>query len=254
MKLFPRRWTALTRAMARLCLLSAAALTLHAAGMTVDLTPTSTPGYFHSWYHHNGSFVTDPVVAFTIPPDPPPLFGYMFDVNSAQTIDRGFATDPSQVWDTALLREVAAIHVSWSDMIFRTNGATFRSGSVVWNTTTDEFFFSIRNNLTTNPEAVIATLTPAADYCRLENDGSCSAITTFGHGLLQFGFVIEADLTNEVTPAGEPQAVYPAAGFSEFTATVHGVPEPSTLFTAFAGAACFFLLSRHRRRISQCRK
>ena len=94
--------------------------------------------------------------------------------------------------------------------------------------------------MTTSLEHADRVLTPSADYCRLEANGSCSAITGFGNGILQFGFVLEADITSVVSSGT-------VAYVRDFSTVVSSeVPEPATGLLVLA-AGLVWRLRRGRR-------
>ena len=164
-------------------------------------TPPNDPfSYFFTDWNHHGLLIYDGVNTSVATLVPGTLgFGRAFPV-AGLPLQTGFSTLVANGWDTSVRGLVTSVDLQYSDFMFPNtlNGTVMQSGSVIWNETTNEFFVSFRNGMTTNQEAVAATgLTPAGDYCLWQGPAPCSAITGFGAGILHPGFVLQADVSNE---------------------------------------------------------
>lgn len=229
----------------------AGATSVHADTQTFSMgQPITEVEWFFQWTHHNGLYIQDGVTAYTRTIPPPKSFGYQFrffDDGSggslAQTIDYGYATHPT-AWNTNVRGMVHSIDVSYRDGLFGADGTVFQTGSVVWNSTTGEFFRALLNTPVDAVTPVSRTFLTPLDYCLMGPGDVCTAITSFGSGALHTGVVVRADGTNAA-------ANFPGAQFYDFSATFRGVnavPEGSATWMTALGLATCFAGSRLRNR------
>jgi len=159
--------------------------------------------FFFNWTHHSGQFLdlgpAGPIYF------PTPVYndnpGFRLQLDESPPVFFGLATNNQQLWDTSILGPVGSMAFRLQARIQTyiwpvPTGLSAQLGALVWNGTTNEFFVAPVNTLTTNWELPSRSLTPSEDFCRLQPDGSCTAVSGFGEGVLQFGYSLRVDLTN----------------------------------------------------------
>lgn len=216
--------------------------------LQIDTSSWSDPFvyFLDNWQHHSGLYIeTDPVFPsyFTFPNfnDNP---GLQFDTALSQPVEFGLATNKVSVWDTALLGPVGTIRFVLQARVYSSEGAEVDLGALVFNSTTGEFFRAMVNGLSSNWELADRLLMPA-DFCLMQTGGGCDAITGFGDGILQFGYAVRTDSTNEQQQYVEVE--FDDANNFLIQATSADVPEPSTMAMAGAGLIALGLARRRRR-------